>query len=124
MINIGYCFSVLSLLPFILIFSFTREINYYLVSFCYFFHTLGNAFLCSTFFAIISKESKVHEQGRNYGIIESADTASFLISSIIVMIYKALNINLMYIILISVFTAAVSWIPYQRFEKLRPKKQE
>ncbi len=121
LIRLGYYLSTFSLVPFLFLLPFVDQINFIFLAACYFLHTLGNAFLCPTFFSILAKEKKLEDQGITYGLVGSADTIAFLIASIAVRIYNILNINLVYIILLSFFTVAISWIPYKRFENLRLK---
>jgi hypothetical protein len=121
MIKIGYSFSTISLIPFLLAFPFMDGNNFTLVAICYFFHALGNAFLCPTLFAMLAKEKKLTEHGPTYGLVGSADTVSFLFASAVVMVYKDLELNLIYIILFSFITVAISWFPYKKFEEIKPK---
>lgn len=120
MIKIGYYFSTLSLIPSFILFPFVEEINFILLTVCYFFHTMGNAFLCPTLFAILAKEMEPHEQGKVYGLIESADTVAFLFASVAVMIYNYFHLHLIFIIGFSFITVAVSWFPYEKFKKTKP----
>ena len=116
MIRIGYYTSVFSLIPFLVLFPFFESTKHSLLVISYFFHTMGNAFLCPTLFAILSKEREPHQQGKIYGLIESTDTLAFLLASVTVMLYQFYKIDLMYIILFSFVTIAISWLPYIRFE--------
>jgi hypothetical protein len=120
MIKIGYNFSALSLVPFFILSPFYENFNFLLLAGCYFFHTMGNALLGATLFAIISKETSLHQQGKIYGLIESTDTIAFLIASVSVMIYNFFHLHLLFIILLSYLTVMVSWLPYARFDKTRP----
>jgi MFS family permease len=124
MIKIGYNISALSLVPFFIFIPIFNEINLYLLNVGYFFHTFGNAFLCPTLFAILSKDRKPHEQGKIYGLIESTDTIAFLFASIAVMLYNLMQLQLIYIIGFSFLTVAISWFPWKGFEKSRSMSYE
>lgn len=119
LIKLGYNFSSLSLIPFFILFPFVERLDYSLLTICYFFHTMGNAFLCPTLFSMLSKEKKPHEQGKIYGLIESVDTIAFLLASIAVILYNYLHLNLIFIIGFSFITVVISWFPYEKFEKTR-----
>jgi MFS family permease len=120
-IRIGFNISSVSLIPFFINIIFTRDINFILLSFCYSLHMLGNALLGPTLFSILAKDKKPHEQGKIYGLIESVDTISFLISTIAVIIYNFYRLNLLFIIGLSFITVALSWFPYARYERSRVK---
>jgi hypothetical protein len=116
MIRIGYKLSVLSLIPYFVLILFFDHI-YPVFLFCYFFHAIGNAFLSPTMFSIISKTRKEHTKGKLYGLIESADTIAFLISGIVILIYRHYNFDLFWLVSFSFLTVLIAWIPYRRFER-------
>jgi len=72
-IKIGYYVSFLSLIPYFILFKIVNDKNL-LIRSCYFFHALGNAFLSPAFLSMIAKERKSRDQGRIYGLADSADT--------------------------------------------------
>jgi MFS family permease len=121
MIKIGYNLSAWSLIPFFLLFPIVK-INFLLLASCYFFHTFGNALLGSTLFAMIAKEYPSHEQGKNYGLIESTDTVAFLVSILAIIVTNSFQLHLLYIIGFSYLTVALSWIPYSKFLRTAQKK--
>jgi len=116
MIKIGYNLSAWSLIPFFVLYPIVK-INFILLSSCYFFHTFGNALLGSTLFAMIAKEYSPHDQGKNYGLIESTDTVAFLVSILAILATNSYKLHLLYIIGFSYITVALSWIPYSKFLK-------
>ncbi|MBX7066756.1 MAG: MFS transporter [Parachlamydiales bacterium] len=120
-IRIGYNISAFSLVPFFVSYPFTSIPSFTLLSICYFFHMTGNAFLSATLFSVLASEREPHEQGRIYGLIASADTIAFLLSSLSVIVYNSFNLSLIYIISFSFLTVGLSWYPYAKFEKSRPK---
>jgi MFS family permease len=122
-IKIGYNISAISLVPFFIVYMFSSTPNFTLLSACYFLHMMGNAFLSATLFSILAKERKPHEQGKIYGLIESVDTVAFLVSSIAAIAYNASHINLIYIIAFSFLAVSISWFPYAKFEKTRPRER-
>ncbi len=115
-IKIGYCLLCFSLVPIFFSFLVFKNSTFLILSSCYFFHSWGNAFLSAAFFAALSKRSLVHEQGKNYGLVESADTCAILVSSLVAMGYKSSVFGLFYVIFISFVTALISWIPYKNFK--------
>jgi MFS family permease len=124
MVKVGYAISTLSLVPFLVTFPFMKGSDIVFLSVCYFFHALGNAFLCPTLFALLAKEKHPDDLGIIYGLVGSADTIAFLIASIAVRIYNGLGLNLIYIISFSFVTVAISWFPYRKFTKIKPKTPE
>jgi MFS family permease len=122
MIKLGYYFSILSLIPIFITFPFVKEIDNYLLTFCYFFHSMGNAFLCPTLFTIISRVSPSHNWGRKYGLVESSDSIAFLCAFIILLIQQALNFSINLIIAVSFLSMLLSLLPYWEFLKAAPKK--
>jgi len=117
MIKWGYNLSAFSLVPFFLLYPFLANFNFYLLSTCYFFHTMGNILLSASLFAQMAKRTPPHECGKIYGLLDSVDTISFLVASIFIMIYNIFDIKLIYLILFSYISVAISWIPYAQFKK-------
>jgi MFS family permease len=122
-IKLGYNLSTISLIPFFVVYPFMdkENFNFILLSVCYFLHMMGNAFLSATLFSILAKERKPSEQGKIYGLIASVDTIAFLLSCVFAISYNLFRLKLIVIILFSFLTVAISWFPYARFEKFRPK---
>ncbi len=120
-IRLGFNISAISLVPFFINIIFSTNVSFPVLSFCYFFHMLGNAFLSATLFAVLAKERKSHEQGKIYGLIESVDIIAFLISAIAAIVYNAYHLNLAFIIGLSFLTITVSWFPYAKYEKTRAR---
>lgn len=123
MIRFGYAVSVFSLIPYFVFSRFFSNTDGILAG-CYFFHALGNAFLSPTMFSIISKRREAHERGKIYGLAESADTIAFLISVILITIYKYLKLDVNFLIFLSFITVLISWIPYRIYEKLTNENNE
>lgn len=111
LLKYGYWVSFLSLVPYFFIFN-NEKYGIYILALCYFCHTLGNALLSPTLFAILSKTRKSHEQGKTYGLVDSVDTIALLIASISVIISKNYNLPTVWIVLYSFITFSVSWIFY------------
>jgi hypothetical protein len=86
------------------------------LSICYFFYTLGNAFLTPSLF---SKEREIHEQGKGFGLVVAADSAGFLVAVIVVKIFDYLKLELEYMTLFSFVIFLISWFPYSAYEKTR-----
>jgi len=117
MIKWGYNLSAWSLVPFFLLYPFLDNFNPYILSFCYFFHTMGNILLSASLFALMAKRTPPHECGKIYGLLDSVDTIAFLVASISIMVYNNFEINLIYLILLSYLAVTLSWIPYAKFKK-------
>lgn len=117
-IKIGYGMSVFFLGIYFIFFPFLKDISG-MLSFCYFFYTMGNAFLCPTFLHLLSKERKPDHQGKVFGLIESADTLAFLIASVVILGYKYLQIDLIFMVGFSALTFAFSWFPYRIYQRTR-----
>ncbi|MBS0605844.1 MAG: MFS transporter [Parachlamydiales bacterium] len=118
-IKLGYNISAVSLIPFFILYIFSNELDVYVLSGCYFFHMVGNAFLSAALFSLLANEREFHEQGKIYGLISSVDTVSFMLSLIAVIIYNTFNLNPLYIISFSFLAVAVSWFPYAKFERTK-----
>lgn len=122
MIKIGYYFSIFSLVPIFISLLFVDHMDSYLLVFCYFFHSMGNAFLCPTLFAIISRVSPPHAWGRKYGLVESSDSLAFLCAFVILLASQKLGLGLGTIVIISFLSITLSLLPYREFCKTVPKK--
>lgn len=118
MMKLGYIISIFSLVPYLTTLFFVEEVYYLLVG-GYFFHAIGNAILCPTLLSMVSTGIAVHQKGKRYGILESFDTLAFLISSIIIMIYNALCLKIIYMVVFSFLTILFSLVPYKKFTQLR-----
>jgi MFS family permease len=117
-IKIGYFTSCLSLIPYFLLYKIVADKNH-LIKVCYFFHSLGNAFLSPALLSILAKEREKHERGRIYGLLDSADTCAYLFAAIAIIVYTALRLDLVYLISFSFFTFTISWIFYNRFQNIK-----
>jgi MFS family permease len=117
MIKLGYIISLLSLMPYMILSVFVENVYYLLVG-GYFFHAIGNAILCPTLLSIVSRGIDPRHKGKRFGILESFDTIAFLISAIIIMVYKFLNLKIIYLVILSFLTIVISLVPYKKFEKL------
>ena len=69
--------------------------------------------------SLFSKERTVHNQGKGFGLIVSADSCGFLAGSVIVITINYLSFKLEYIFLISFISFLMSWFPYIEYEKRR-----
>jgi MFS family permease len=94
-------------------------VNNSLLSMCLFFCALANAFLSPTILTLFSKERGIHQQGKGFGLIVSADSAGFLIACIAIKIFGFLRFDLKYMIVFSFIVFLISWIPYSKYEKVR-----
>ena len=117
-IKIGSWISVFFLGLYFFFYPFLKD-NGGMLSFCYFFYTMGNAFLCPTFLHLLSKERKPDQQGKVFGLIESADTLAFLIATVVILSYKYLQVDLIFMIGFSAVTFAISWFPYRIYQRTR-----
>ncbi len=120
MIKIGYTISLFSLIPYIFM-SFIFKDIYYLLVIGYFFHAIGNAILCPTLLSLVSEGVEPRQKGKRFGILESFDTIAFLISSVIIMLYRKLDLGIIYIVVFSFLAMGISWMPYKIFTKLGAK---
>jgi hypothetical protein len=119
MIKLGYTISLISFIPIFTCAPFISNITTLSIV-CYFFYAIGAAFLAPSLFSTLSRERNSHEQGKIYGLLDSADTLAFLLSSIIAMIYYWLRIHQIFIISFSFIALLVSWWPYAGFRKTKP----
>ena len=117
-IRIGFLLTIASFASFFLVDFFVDD-NTRITSISCFFYTIGNAFLSPSILSLFSKERAVHNQGKSFGLIVSADSSGFLAGSIIVIIFNHLNVKLEYIVLASFATFLISWFPYIEYERRR-----
>ncbi len=122
MSRIGFLFGSVSLLPFYVDFLFSHIPNFSLLAGCFYFYTIGIAILPATLFSMLAKGAAYHEQGRVYGLIESTDTIALLISIFIVLFHNFFQLHIMYVITFSLSLIIVSWFPFIKYEKIRPKE--
>jgi MFS family permease len=99
--------------------SYFVKIDFFLLSFCFFFYTLGNAFLTPSIFSLFSKEREIHQQGKGFGLIVAADSAGFLVGVMAEMGFNYSRLDLQYLILFSFLIFGLSWFPYSGYEKKR-----
>lgn len=118
MIRTGFRVTIASFLAFFIVNYFLDD-NTVITSISCFFYTLGNAFLSPSMLSLFSKERTIHEQGKGFGLIVSADTSGFLAGSIIVIIMNHLSLKMEYVFLISATAFLISWFPYTKYEKRR-----
>lgn len=117
MVRVGYYVCVASVVPFLFLFYFVENTRMLLLI-CYFFYNLGTAFMPASLFSILSKKKSFHEQGKIYGLIDSANTLAFLLSSIVAIVYNSFKISQIFIVSFSLVVFLISWIPYKRFEQI------
>ena len=116
MVKLGYVISMISLIIFLSTLLFVKDIEF-ILTFCYFFYSMDNAFLSPTILTLLSKDRQPHQQGKVFGFIESADSLGFLLGTMIILLAHYLKVDFMYLILFSFLTFAASWIPYSRYRK-------
>jgi MFS family permease len=116
-INFGYVFSFLSFFPYFFLKPFIHSQNL-LIGICYTLHALSNAFLSPTILSILAKERSIHDQGKILGLVESADTAAFLLATIFVMVYTAYKWPLPALVVFSFVAFSVSWIYFPLIKRL------
>lgn len=122
LINKGYKISIVSFLPiFILNHFFTSSQLQWMIAPCYFIYSFGVAFIVPSLFSSLSRERKVHEQGKIYGLIDSTDTIALFLALIIGILYSYVKKNI-FIIYFSFFIFLISRLCYARFN--RTKKSE
>jgi len=117
-IRIAFIISLVSMVLFLILNPFVVN-NIRLLSGCCFFYTLGNSFLTPSIFSLFSKEREIHDQGKGFGLIVSADSAGFLIGVIAEKVFNYFKIELEYVILFSLILFLISWLPYKEYEKRR-----
>lgn len=117
-IRSAYFITIISIVLFFSgnLFSHDSEILFSISGFLY---TWGNAFLTPSLFSLFSKEREIHEQGKGFGLIVSADSAGFLIGVILVQVFSNYKIDSEYMILFSSIVFLISWLPYSIYEKIR-----
>ncbi len=115
-IRIGFLLTIFSFLLFFIMDFFVQD-NIRAISIASFLYTMGNAFLSPSMLSLFSKERTIHNQGKGFGLIVSADSSSFLVGSIIVIFVNYLSVKLEYVFLMSFICFLFSWIPYIEYEK-------
>jgi MFS family permease len=118
MIRTGFIITIFFFCFFFIGKNFTAQ-NNILLSVLLFFTTMSNAFLSPSILSLFAKERSLHQQGKGFGLIVSADSFGFLIASITVILLANINKELEYILLFSFVSFLLSWIPYLRYEKTR-----
>jgi hypothetical protein len=116
MIRLGFFLTIASFIAFFTV-NFFVEDNTIVITIASFFYTIGNAFLSPSILSLFSRERTIHNQGKGFGLIVSADTSAFLVGSIIVIAFNYFSVSLECIFLISFLCFLISWIPYVRYEK-------
>ncbi len=116
-IKIGYYISFLSLIPYFVFFKIVED-QTLLLRTCYFFHALGNAFLSPAFLSMLAKEIKAHKQGRMYGLADSVDTLAYICGAIVLLIFVAMKLDVIYLVSFSFIVFAISWKYYDRFQNI------
>lgn len=119
MIKIGYQISIFSFIPIFILYLFVSNIKWIIIC-CYFFYSLGAAFLAPSLFSTLSKEKHVNEQGKIYGLLDSTDTIAFLLATIITVMYHWIEFSKIVLISISFLTFLISLWPYARFRRTNP----
>ena len=116
MIKIGYYLSVLSLalLTINVLASFTPK--YFQLIFI-FFYSIGCAFLVPSLFSILTKERGESEQGKIYGLIDSADTISFALAIALGIIYLDHTMTPTFIYTLSLSILIISIYYYRLFKR-------
>lgn len=117
-IRMGFLLTIASFISFFTVDFFVVD-NTAIISISSFFYTMGNAFLSPSMLSLFSKERAVHNQGKGFGLIVSADSSGFLAGSIIVIILNHLSVKLEYVFLISFISFSMSWFPYIEYERRR-----
>lgn len=107
-IKSGFYISFFSLTIYFIAYPFLKDMSY-LLKFCYFTHTFGNAFLSSSLLAILAKQRKPHQQGKIYGLVDSFDTIAFLLGTIAIMIYTYLGLDPIWMLAFSFLVFAPSY---------------
>ncbi len=117
-IRSAFVITISSLSLYFVFINFTKNIHL-LISVCYFFYTIGNAFLSPSILSLFSKDRELHKQGQGFGLIVSADSGGFLFASIVAILFGFFKISFNYIVLFSFIAFVISWIPYSIYEKIR-----
>lgn len=116
LIKYGFIISILSFLPIFILTPIVSDIEKVIIS-CYFFYALGSAFLIPSLFSTLSNERKASEQGKIYGLLDSADTIAFLVATLITMGYHWIQMNQFFIVFFSFTVFLLSWWSYAAFKK-------
>ena len=122
-ISLGY---IVTLVPLILYFFLkdTTIKHSLLINIPCVFTGMGNAYLTTAMLTILSKERKIHEQGRVFGLVESIDTFGFWLATLIVLFYKIFKPSIHFLIFTSIFIFVLSLIPYLKNVKMRSIRQK
>lgn len=116
MMKYGFMLSTLSLIPYIVISIFYKEINLILYG-GYFLHAIGNAILSPTTLSLSTQGMDDHLKGKRFGILTSFDTLAVLITSFVIILYRKLGLDINYMIAFSFVTIVIAWIAYRKYEK-------
>lgn len=117
-IRLAFIITISSMFLFFILNPFMKDNNISL-SACFFLYTLGNAFLTPSIFSLFSKEREIHEQGKGFGLIVSADSAGFLIAVFGLETFKHFALKIENVLLFSFIVFLISWFPYLAYEKNR-----
>jgi MFS family permease len=117
-IRSAFVITISSFVLFFVLNPFMNDIQIPL-SISYFFFTLGNAFLSPSILSLFSKERALHQQGKGFGLIVSADSGGFLAGSIAVIAYNYLKLNPEQMVIFSFVLFLISWFPYSKYERTR-----
>ncbi len=117
-IRTGFLLTISSFISFFVVDFFVAD-NTAIIAISSFFYTMGNAFLSPSMLSLFSKERAIHNQGKGFGLIVSADSSGFLAGSIIVIMLNYLSVKLEYVFLISFISFLASWFPYIEYERRR-----
>ena len=123
LIKTGLIISILSFIP-ILFFADQVQNIRLLMTPCYFFYSIGSAFLVPSFFSIILQEHKPHEQGKLCGLMDSTDTLAFLMAVLFSFYYDQLKLNPIYVAYFSFSIFLISVYTYYRFKMFNKKNVE
>jgi hypothetical protein len=117
-IRLAFTVTVFSFLLFFTLISFTNNESI-LLAISYFLYTLANGILSPTILTLFSKERSIHEQGKGFGLIVSADTAGYLIGIFSARAFYQFNVGVKYMMLFSLVIFLISWPFYFEYEKRR-----
>ena len=121
MMKCGFILSTFSLIPYITIMLFYKNISF-LLYFGYFFHAVGNAVLSPTTLCLSTKGIDNHLKGKRFGILTSFDTLALLIASFAIIIHQKLCLIMDCMIGFSFITMVIAWMAYGKYEKLDKQK--
>ena len=121
-IRLAYLITIISIILFFCVNPLWHD-SEILFSISGFLYTWGNAFLTPSIFSLFSKEREIHEQGKGFGLIVSADSAGFLIGVILGQLFNNYKIDPEYMIMFSSVVFLISWFPYSIYEKTRKNSE-